>query len=117
MCRNQRRARCITFPAFVENACCNPCCEDTGVQAVRVDAAAENTCGCCCCCGCCGGCGNCGNCGNVAGASNCNCRSVGGASTGGCRPRPPVWGDVGGIGDFSPFPCPCRDVLSTVVEK
>lgn len=112
MRRNHRGLRRLIFPDFVENACCNPCCQDVGVQAVRVEAAAENTCcGCCCCCGCCNS-----GCGGVAGAANgcgCNRGSVAGV-TNGCRPRQPVWGDVGGIGyfprpDFDGF-CPCRDV-------
>jgi len=113
----------LRFPGFVENACCNPCC-DKAVQAAVVSAASDtaNPCCCgCCCCGCCG-CGgnvggantNCGCGGNVGGANtNCGCGgNVGGVNTD-CD-RPNVC-DVSGIWDLPPrFPgcgfrpyCPC----------
>lgn len=119
MCNRQRRGA-LRFPNFVENACCNPCC-DNAVQAVVSAASdtAQNCCCGCCCCGCCNcGCGDCGGCGNVGGANTgCgNCGNVGGRNTG-CRRG--VAGansgfcDVSGIWDlpsrpYRPEPfCPC----------
>ena len=110
MRRNRVLSR-MTFPDFVANACCNPCCRDNGVVAQVQAAQDTGCCRCCCCCNCCG----CGNCGNVGGASN-GCGNVGGVSDRRCNrgsvggaydDHRPIWGGIGGA--YSPYGCPCLD--------
>ena len=75
----------LTFPGFVANACCNPCCENS-VTAQRVDSATDNAAGGCCICCCC----NCGgNNSAVGGIQSCGCgnSAVGGIQNCGCGCR------------------------------
>lgn len=127
MCNCNGAVGGITFPNFVQNACCNKCCEP-GVIAQRVDSVTDEGCGCCkcccCCCNCCGcgcnccGCGCGGNSGSVGGVTNpgkpCGC----GGSVGGITDNRPIWPErppcpppcrpgIGGIGDGF---CPCTEV-------
>ncbi|MBQ9967680.1 MAG: hypothetical protein IJO88_03035 [Oscillospiraceae bacterium] len=86
-CNSCGNVQGITFPDFVANSCCNPCCENA--------VAGQSTGGCGCGCGC----GNVG--GTSCGCNRCGCNSC---SSCGC-------GSSGNLCDSCPWlpGCNTRD--------
>ena len=99
----------ITFPSFVGQSCCNPCCKSNGSVSGDSDSSNRKCCFCFDCTACSGG--------TVSGStssgtgSSCGCKcsgNVGGTSTGcGCSGCGSVGGTSTGCG-CSSCGCGCR---------
>ena len=97
----------ITFPSFVGQSCCNPCCKSNGSVSGDSNSTSRKCCFCFDCTACSGG--------TVSGSTPCSCGckcsgNVGGTSTGcGCSSCGSVGGTSTGCGCLScGCSCGCR---------